>query len=457
MDGLHVSRAAAGGKTLDAEEVRAHLGGESATWEKSVVRAAVKLPPLAGMIPAHAFVWYCLRHRQPETYGAMLSSLAAGFAFALPTLVHTEIPHCVLPKVCRATGPLRQALRGPDKQWLTMNRFLRRNWGFGAMEIRVLKEMAYADHFQQFKTYTLHALNGAYFSAAREVHYRLCAADTTIAADYVYCDCSRVACQEVMLNHVYSNGILTQAPLKIQPDSRVFGGNVGVAESAGGVRQTHKKRKIVGKSSTYYQLVSMIEALLFILPFDDMTAWASGRTMLGGETERRFWRPEGHHFSWSSSTGASQWVLPRALRQAGYEHTVRVLVMVCDEGSQGWKYFQYLAQEVGLRVMFIRDPPHRLSNMFTNSLRAVPAVISSTLQVMIVHKFRRAPFGGGGFWSSLKEVLKVFLDTAQDDHPLFDALGESITNDHGAPAATDVRQLARSMLQLPLGPKARNS
>ena len=79
--------------------------------------------------------------------------------------------------------------------------------------------------------------------------------------------------------------------------------------------------------------------------------------------------------------------------------------------------------------------------------------MSSTMQVVLVHKFRRAPYGGGKFWSGLKQVLTAFLDSADARHPLLELLGESIARDHGLEGIEDPRPWLRQMLLLPLGPK----
>ena len=80
-------------------------------------------------------------------------------------------------------------------------------------------------------------------------------------------------------------------------------------------------------------------------------------------------------------------------------------------------------------------------------------MLSSVMQVLVVHKFRRAPYGGGRFWKGLKEVLAAFLEHAHIDHPLFQMFGDSICRDHGVAAGSDVRKLASKMLSMPLGPK----
>jgi hypothetical protein len=134
---------------------------------------------------------------------------------------------------------------------------------------------------------------------------------------------------------------------------------------------------------------------------------------------------------------------------------LRVLVMVADEGSTGWSLFQYMASHLNLRCFFIRDPPHRLSNLFTNSLGTNRTVLTSVLQTLLVHKFRRAPFGGGKHWKGLKETLQLFLGEAGSSHPFLDMYGEAIARDHDVPfmSANQVVVLLREVLTHHMGPK----
>ena len=78
-------------------------------------------------------------------------------------------------------------------------------------------------------------------------------------------------------------------------------------------------------------------------------------------------------------SGDAHWVLPpelwpaeiRRLReQADSEPNVvvRILVISADEGGEILKAF-FLAHHCKLRVFYVRDPPHRLSNMFNAGLR----------------------------------------------------------------------------------------
>jgi hypothetical protein len=51
-----------------------------------------------------------------------------------------------------------------------------------------------------------------------------------------------------------------------------------------------------------------------------------------------------------------------------------------------------------------RDPFHRLSNLFVRGLRQVSGLMPHVLDVMLLHKLRRAPYGSGRFFKELKVV-----------------------------------------------------
>jgi hypothetical protein len=56
------------------------------------------------------------------------------------------------------------------------------------------------------------------------------------------------------------------------------------------------------------------------------------------------------------------------------EDPCRILAFVSDEGSTGFSLFQYLAVREKLRVIFFRDPLHKISGVFCTAAR-VPSQI----------------------------------------------------------------------------------
>ena len=66
-----------------------------------------------------------------------------------------------------------------------------------------------------------------------------------------------------------------------------------------------------------------------------------------------------YFFYWQEPTASCAWSLCYELRTGNYKQ-VRILTLVADEGSTGWALYQFLANRVRLRVLFVRDPFHRL-------------------------------------------------------------------------------------------------
>ena len=105
--------------------------------------------------------------------------------------------------------------------------------------------------------------------------------------------------------------------------------------------------------------------------------------------------------------------------------------MAADEGSSGWAVFGFLAH-FNFRVMFQRDPCHRLSNVFVKTLRSVPAIMQVVFDLLLVFKFRRAPFGGGKFLRESMQSLQLLTKHAGLHHPLIDQLRDQLCRDIGA-------------------------
>ena len=136
---------------------------------------------------------------------------------------------------------------------------------------------------------------------------------------------------------------------------------------------------------------AVVDAFLTVMPLPDMKIYLSPGERLRLPVERcedvgRGW--------WAHAAGASIWCLPADLSGEA-ARMVRVLVLVVDEASTGYMMYMHLATELRARVLFLRDPAHRMSNCFVNTLRCVPRAMQATMAMLVVHKWRRAPFGGG--------------------------------------------------------------
>ena len=79
----------------------------------------------------------------------------------------------------------------------------------------------------------------------------------------------------------------------------------------------------------------------------------------------------------------------------------------------------------------------------------VPFVLRSYQDIMLLHKWRRAPHGTGRFWSEVQSCLKAIIHYEDDDAELLQAYGPSVARDHNisADAVTNDPAKLRALLQ----------
>ena len=369
-------------------------------WDKATKMVVALTDLHKSEIPVKDIVWFLMRYLalsdDPLASGFFLGSIQAissEWAAVLPTLATSVLPACDIP----SSWQVQLAAKSEDKRSVIVHNFLKRNVAFGAGETLLLKEICYTgENFRYFRDDSLRSLNAAYFKAAREFHDAACRSGTTISGDFLFGDCSRVASQEVFLLHLFSNGRYTQAPLKILPDSKVghAGGAVVAAASASAgvalplVSPAAKKRRArAGHSMTYWHLLSYCHTLLFLLPFLSMGPWLGCTSIPGWVSQRVVDEQSQHLYFWDRDGKNAEWCLPKALRD-GDLHKVRQLIFVCDEGSEGWSLFQFLANYVKARTIFLRDPLHRLSNLFTNASSSDPNTHCECISMHVARRER---------------------------------------------------------------------
>ena len=352
------------------------------------------------------------------------------------------------------------------------------------------------DSFRKYLSFTNHQMVLTYLAKCRDflTERQQEANLELVIGDYIYFDASRVCCKETLLVQLNSHGKLMCPPLQILTDSaagqderagmarlanvmvpladvenlipiqdaahasaaegapdapaekgrgrgrRGRGGGRGKGRGRGGGRgmsTAHEK--------TQLYLRALVHSLLCVFPFVDLSPWRPSSFVVPSTPglTRHFDEGSKAYFMWDQESKVSQWCLPAELQGTG-RPGVRVLVMAADEGSEGFSLFQYLASSVsvlvdpetgarsGLRVFFIRDPNHRISNAFTAGLRANPQTIRSTMEIMMIHKYRRAPYGRGKFWSEAKEALDALLQQSSNiyAHELIRTYAISIVRDH---------------------------
>ena len=172
-------------------------------------------------------------------------------------------------------------------------------------------------------------------------------------------------------------------------------------------------------------------------------------------SERRFDSQVQQWYRWNVASGKTAWCLAAELRHDS--RVARVLVLAADEGSQGYSMFCFLSGYGIFRIMFARDPAHRLSNLFINTLKAVPRVLKAVLDILVVFKWRRAPYGGGRFWRECRQTLQHILDNVGVHHPVIEMFSASIARDVGVPPelleSSPEHLRHEAIVHLPIGAK----
>ena len=383
----------------------------------------------------------------------------------LPTALHRNIPPYKLPAECNvAAVSIRKALRGDDKRaqmLATPCFFLKKNLGAGyEAEDYLLKNFVYGRAFRSYVHFAANAFCGAYLRKARFTYRELVARQTRIMADAVMADCSRCAKKELCLVHIASHGYLCTAPLQILSDQPKAQEAKKAVERASliltqGTTGRAKAPKVELESTRTYA-IAVTHSLLAVLPFTNCKVYKPASLVFPGPGWQRHWsNVHKQWYFWDPASHSACWVLSDELRLKQFS-SVRILVLVADEGSQGWAWYQYMSNHLRWRVLFIRDPLHRLSNLFVNGMKSNVRCLESALLSVTIAKFRRGPYGSGKFWSELKTSLQMFLRFADFNHPIVERFAKDIAADHGKQLGglnwNALKSLMEDMLQTILGP-----
>ena len=220
--------------------------------------------------------------------------------------------------------------------------------------------------------------------------------------------------------------------------------------------RTNKPRRRDGEA-TQSLLYAVAQSLKAIVPIESLAVWLPSSVHIGNHrVQRQKCAANGHYYLWDPDTKDAKWCLPPELRTDDVTtRNVRLLTIVADEGSTGWSLMQWLALKHRVRVFWHRDPLHKLSNLFTNSLKSTSAILTVVFKHLIVHKWRRAPFGSGKFWRGLQESLEIVTNACGPKHPMFEFVYEGIRKDYDDPGMTHTRawELLGELLNEPIGPK----
>ena len=77
------------------------------------------------------------------------------------------------------------------------------------------------------------------------------------------------------------------------------------------------------------------------------------------------------------------------------------------------------------------SPIMALVRRIEESLRAVPGLLSHVMDNLLVHKFRRAPFGSGRMFKACKETIAILLANMSQCQVLVEPFIQPIANDLG--------------------------
>ena len=314
----------------------------------------------------------------------IVRSLGALCEAHISASLSNTIPSCTMPS---DMANVRRAMRSADKQWLASQSWLGNYTGLAKQELDLVfgKLCKTESSLAEWKRAQVRVLVAAYFEKARRLlRARASASTKMVSSDMVMFDASRVSCRELFQVVLLSEGMLVEAPLQILPDSTatldhelaMTNANQALAPDPGSKLAKAKAAMRPGATTRSY-VIAMAHSMFTVLPVERLSAYLpSGRDIPTSDCTRCD-HPGGvpyNHFTGDVRGGDDArkpcWVLPTELHVRHHAPgMVRLLVLVGDEGSPGWKLFMFFANKLGLRVIFFRDAPHRLSNLFCNTLR----------------------------------------------------------------------------------------
>jgi hypothetical protein len=283
---------------------------------------------------------------------------------------------------------------------LLFNDFLGRRRAGPTEVLTTIRDLSYSAHFAQYQHFAIQSLVAMHMAVNKEAFAKALATHkssnrSVIVSDRLAFDMSRVSCKEVMLVHIWSDGILCNLPLQIMPDqASVHDDDVFGRLQRSLVQTSTPGRKKVSKrnDATRTTLLALCHSMFAVMPFRSLKPYlpASADTPTG----HRLWSDEKRAFyNWCPVTHRSSWCLSPDLEPNDSGNVLRIMVFTCDEGSTISALFFFLAGFAGMRVFYHRDPPHRLSNLYINALKACKTTFRSVLSILTIHKYRRAPFG----------------------------------------------------------------
>lgn len=323
--------------------------------------------------------------------------------------------------------------KGSDKAMLLFNSILGKRQGPQLEEDQLLREVArwkdarwcvWAGTVSLVATYLTKAL--------AETSRRLAEWTDPCVGCRLSFDDSRVASMEIMLSHLVVAGILITGPAQVKPDQAAMFAQeeafTAIERTVGGGAGGRRSGK--PGAATLAALYSVVNVLLTILPIGDLSVFIPSSSDLPSMYTTRVWTSaQRRNYNWNSYTKKSVWCIADELIGGGAAR-IWILCLVADEGSTGTMLFFFLVGVAHLRCIFWRDPSHRLSNLFVRSLRGVPEVFKRVCDHLIVHKFRRAPYGNGTMFKEAKETIALILSRLERVSAVVNSFVGEIARDH---------------------------
>ncbi len=237
----------------------------------------------------------------------------------------------------------------------------------------------------------------------------------SISCDVVGFDCSRVAAREVLCVHLYSHGDFIVAPLSVLPDQHAL---LDASTALGNLKRAMLKKtpgtkqlRIPTGTATKTLCLAVMFSMSCMLPYPTSDVWMPITRDCPTKSTVRLWDSESEQwYNWDSQSGAAHYCLCPSLWSSDHvgfrPKPVKVLLLCGDEGSQGYSLWWFL-MSLGYRTLFHRDPAHRISNAYNNALRGIKTSMSCAMNTLLIHKFRRGPWGSGRFMREMRETLQI--------------------------------------------------
>jgi len=427
--------------------------GSAAKWTK----ASVPLSSLTRPVPLAHFVWFCFRNCEMSDAMAkactmVLHQVAQAWERTMterPNRLMDTLEGVVVPPGCNSVVlGFKAALRGQDKDYVNGFAFLKHSHGFFRPSDLTLGDLCHDAPRQYAARLLANVVCSYYVAAAGQLRDKVSTSNEHCFGTHIAFDASRAFKQEVLHSIIAVHGLVVSGPPQILPDlDQLLEDPKTVQEKLADVILGKKGKTTVVRyhaSKTYF--TALVNTLLQLMPFADFSQWHAGEAILAGPKAKRTVvqdapapapglaepaPPGGHVFVWDRAAGSSDWCLPLCLRTPAAPRSCHVLSLVGDEGSIGWRVYQFLAGPGNLRVIWHSDPAHRLTNAYLNAMRSVPPAFKVIQQVLMVHKYRRAPFGGGKFWRQAQGAIAVLTNGGTHGLGIFDMFARSIAADLG--------------------------